>query len=97
MDNIEEEEYVEEDFCSCKCVNKREGCCRCDCDDCDPDWSPGIDTCDEDSESEYDSDDSMDEVYEECGLSREEKKILQDELRELIEKAEEDAVILEEP
>ena len=35
------------------------------------------------------SDDSMDDVYEECGLTRKEKKILQDELNALIAEAEE--------
>ena len=77
---IEEEEYVKEE-CNCK---------REDCEECDPEWLPGIDTCGEesDTESDYDSDDSMDEVYEECGLSRAEKKMLQDELRALIEEAE---------
>ena len=80
-----EEEYVEEEECLCKCKNKREGCCRCDCEQCDPEWHPGIDTADEES---YDSDDSLDDVYEECGLTRDEKKILQDELNALIEEAE---------
>ena len=78
MDIIVEEEYVEE----CKC--KKE-----ECEECDPDWQPGIDTCDEESESDYDSDDSLDDVYEECGLTRAEKKILQDELDYLIRQAEE--------
>tara|TARA_R110000824_G_scaffold16003_3_gene66844 strand:- start:63 stop:350 length:288 start_codon:yes stop_codon:yes gene_type:complete len=87
METIHEEEYVEES-CICKCKKKREGCCRCDCEECDPDWTPGIDTADEDSESDYDSSDSMDDVYEECGLSRNEKKLLQDELRAIIEEAE---------
>ena len=73
---------------------RREEVCRCDnedCEKCDPDWKPGIDTCDEDSEDSddsYDSDDSMDDVYEGCGLTPEEKKQLQDELDYLIEKAE---------
>lgn len=87
METIHEEEYVVES-CICKCKNKREGCCRCDCEECDPDWHPGIDTADEDTESDYDSSDSMDDVYEECGLSRDEKKILQDELRAIIQDAE---------
>ncbi len=86
---IIEEEYTEEE-CLCKCKNKREGCCPCDCERCDPDWSPGIDTADEETtdEDSYDSDDSMDDVYEECGLTRDEKKILNDELNLLIEEAE---------
>jgi hypothetical protein len=87
MEDIQEEEYVDE-VCSCKCKVKREGCCRCDCEECDPDWKPGIDSADEDTETDYDSSDSMDEVYEECGLSRDEKKILQNELRAIIEDAE---------
>ena len=77
METIREEDYVDE----CKC-NKE------DCEKCDPDWQPGIDTCDEESESDYDSDDSLDDVYEECGLTRAEKKILQDELDYLIRQAE---------
>ena len=82
---IIEEEYEEErENCTC---NKE------DCEQCDPDWKPGIDTCDEDSESDYDSDDSMDDIYEECGLTRKEKKILQDELSILIEEAETNPLI----
>lgn len=78
---IIEEEYVDE---SVKCNCKKD-----DCEECDPEWLPGIDTCGEESDSsDYDSSDSMDEVYEDCGLSRAEKKVLQDELRELIEDAE---------
>ena len=73
---IKEEKYVDERE-KCKC-NKE------DCEKCDPDWEPGAD----ETESDYDSTDSMDEVYEECGLSRSEKKLLQDELRSLIEEAE---------
>ena len=76
---IEEEEYVDESKCTCQ---------KEDCELCDPEWYPGIDTNDEESESDYDSDDSMDDVYEECGLSRKEKKMLQDELNALIEEAE---------
>ena len=74
-EDIPIEEYVPEE---CSCGHE-------DCERCDPDWTPGIDSCDE---SDYDSDDSMDDVYEECGLSRAEKKILQDELNYLIELAE---------
>jgi len=78
---LEEEVYIDErEKCNCQ---------KDDCEMCDPDWTPGIDTCDEESESDYDSDDSMDSVYEECGLSRKEKKMLQDELNALIEEAEE--------
>ena len=76
IEDIKREEYVPEE---CSCGHE-------DCERCDPDWSPGIDTCDE--ESDYDSDDSMDDIYEDCGLSRSEKKILQDELNYLIEQAE---------
>ena len=84
MEDIEEEDYVDEE-CICKCAPKP--CdCKCECDDCDKDWEPGIDTCDE--ESDYDSDDSMDDIYEDCGLSRKEKKQLQDELNYLIKRAE---------
>lgn len=84
---IQEEKYVNETACRCKLE---------DCDKCDPTWEPGLDTCPEESEeetdseyeSDYDSTDTMDEVYEECGLSRAEKKILQDELMDLIAEAE---------
>ena len=79
MEIIEEEEYVKEQ-CNCE---------REDCEKCDPLWLPGIDTTDEESESDYDSDDSMDDVYEECGLTCAEKKMLHDELNALIEEAEE--------
>ena len=41
-----------------------------------------------DTESDYDSDDSMDYVYEQCGLDRAEKKQLQEQLRYLEEQAE---------
>lgn len=78
MEVIEEEYVLEIEQCKC---NEE------DCEKCDPLWVPGIDTADE-SESDYDSDDSMDDVYDECGLSRAEKKILQDELMTLIEEAE---------
>ena len=83
-----QEEYVEEE-CMCKCPPKRCNC-KCECEDCDKDWEPGIDTEDdsEDTDTDYDSDDSMDDIYEECGLTREEKKILQDELDYLIKQAE---------
>lgn len=80
---LEEEKYVSEDVCRCKLE---------DCDKCDPDWFPELEDIEEETDSEYESDydssDSMDEVYEECGLSRAEKKMLQDELRALIEEAE---------
>ena len=72
------EEYADERE-KCKCEKE-------ECGKCDPDWQPGIDT--EDDESDYDSDDSMDDIYEDCGLTRKEKKILQDELSILIEEAE---------
>jgi len=71
------EEYADESE-KCKCEKE-------DCDKCDPDWQPGIDT---EEESDYDSDDSMDDVYSNCGLTRKEKKQLQDELDYLIETAE---------
>ena len=82
---IQEEKYVDETpICNCK---------KDDCEKCDPEWLPGIDTCGDESDtdydsSDYDSSDSMDDVYEDCGLSRSEKKILQDELDELIAQAE---------
>jgi len=79
---LEEEVYIDERE-KCKCQKD-------DCEACDPDWIPGIDTEPESEtdESDYDSDDSMDSVYEDCGLSRKEKKMLQDELNALIEEAE---------
>ena len=81
---LEEEVYIDErEKCNCQ---------KDDCEMCDPSYFPGIDTADEESESDesdYNSDDSMDDVYEECGLSRAEKKMLQDELNALIEEAEE--------
>ena len=77
-----EEEYIDERE-KCKCNDE-------DCEKCDPEWLPGMDTEPESEtdESDYDSDDSMDDVYEDCGLTRAEKKILQDELNALIEEAE---------
>ena len=81
---LEEEVYIDERE-KCKCQKE-------DCEMCDPSYFPGIDTADEESESDesdYNSDDSMDDVYEECGLSRAEKKMLQDELNALIQEAEE--------
>lgn len=78
---LEEEVYIDERE-KCNCNNE-------ECEKCDPLWTPGIDTDDEsETESDYDSDDSMDDVYEDCGLSRAEKKILQDELHDLIQEAE---------
>lgn len=81
LPEINEEEYVDETpICNCK---------KDDCEKCDPEWLPGIDTCGEESDSsDYDSSDSMDDIYDDCGLSRSEKKILQDELSELIAQAE---------
>ena len=81
MELIEEEYVDEREKCECK---------KEDCEICDPEWIPGINTDDEESEieSDYDSDDSMDDVYEDCCLTRAEKKILQDELNALIEEAE---------
>ena len=78
---IQEEKYVNETACRCKLE---------DCDKCDPDYEPDLEDIEEESdyESDYDSTDTMDEVYEECGLSRKEKKILQDELMDLIAEAE---------
>ena len=80
---IQEEKYVNETACRCKLE---------DCDKCDPDYEPDLEDIEEETDSEYESDydstDTMDEVYEECGLSRAEKKILQDELMDLIAEAE---------
>ena len=81
VSNNEESDESEEE-CMCECYEE-ECVCECECVDCDPDWLPDID----DSDSDYDSDDSMDYVYEECGLNRREKKILQEELRLLEEQA----------
>lgn len=84
--SLRKEEYEEEE-CVCECFEE-ECKCECECEDCDPEWLPAIDEDTDDTESDYDSDDSMDYVYEECGLNRQEKKMLQDQLRLLIEKAE---------
>jgi hypothetical protein len=84
-------EDVEE--CVCQCYTSRDCMCNCDCADCDPPWNPGTDTeCSSDSESDfesdYDSSDSLDDVYEELGLTRAEKKQLQDQFNLLLEEAE---------
>ena len=89
---LEEEVYIDERE-KCKCQKD-------DCEMCDPSYFPGIDTADEESESDesdYNSDDSMDDVYEECGLSRAEKKILQNELNALIQEAEESILREQDP
>jgi len=87
MEVLKREEYEEED-CKCECFEE-ECNCDCECVECDPEWTPGIDDYNsEDTQSSYDSDDSMDYVYEECGLNRAEKKMLQDQLRYLEEQAE---------
>ena len=75
---------LEEEDCKCECFEE-ECKCKCECVECDPDWTPAIDDYDDDTESEYDSDDSMDYVYEQCGLDRAEKKQLQEQLRYLEE------------
>ena len=85
MEVLKNEEYEEEE-CVCECFDE-ECKCECECEDCDQDWTPGIDEYDDDTESDYDSDDSMDYVYEKCGLDRKEKKQLQDQLRLLEEQA----------
>jgi len=95
MEVLKREEY-EEEKCVCECFEE-ECNCDCECVECDPEWTPGIDDYDsEDTQSSYDSDDSMDYVYEECGLNRQEKKMLQDQLRFLIEKAEIETISEEE-
>ena len=83
MEEVLRKEEFEED-CKCECFNE-ECKCKCECVECDPDWTPAIDDYDDDTESEYDSDDSMDYVYEQCGLDRSEKKQLQEQLRYLEE------------
>jgi len=96
MEVSKNEEYEEEEKCVCECFEE-ECNCDCECVECDPEWTPGIDDYDsQDSESDYDSDDSMDYVYEECGLNRQEKKQLQDQLRYLEEQAEMMSTISEE-
>jgi len=85
MEVLKPEESDEE--CICKCWEE-ECKCQCECEDCDQDWLPDIDDYNsEDSESDYDSSDSMDYIYDNCGLDRKEKKQLQDQLRYLEEKA----------
>jgi len=95
MEVLKREEY-EEEKCVCECFEE-ECNCDCECVECDPEWTPGIDDYNsEDTQSSYDSDDSMDYVYEECGLNRAEKKMLQDQLRYLEEQAEIMSTISEE-
>ena len=87
MTKVEFEVIVPECYVSeCEC-NECKETCDCPCEKCDPDYDPEEDS-DVESESDYDSDDSMDDVYEDCGLSRREKKQLQDQLSILIEEAE---------
>jgi len=91
--NEEYDEEESEEECVCKCY-KEECVCHCECVDCDQDWLPGVD--DDDTESDYDSDDSMDYIYDNCGLDRKEKKQLQDQLRYLEVRAEMETIEEEE-